>query len=1016
MVFTRNQKRKLELNNIDENHIDDIHLVNNNTNIQISKKKKKRISTKEYSSESDNNLIDDELTNEELTDEETDEETDKETDEETDKELTDDKSNDESSDKSNETLENNSEDRDLDIKQNIQNIITNSINQLVNKFKYSDTDKNGLEINEYDKFINYVDSIKDGSFFERNSVDDKKKQLKKLYNKEEITELNKQLKNIRSDYHNNGPSIIDILKMNNDISQKKKLLEKIYHFNNSELLTQDYDSNLKVLNLNVKGYSDPTLHDIEKEILKKSNNLEYSDNYREKILKSKMPFENKIIAYKRLEVMEAFEANDTSEYAKYKSWMDILLSIPYNLPNVVNNFDVNNKDEINPYVKNVRNVLDKRLLFLEKPKDQVINVVTQMIKNPKYTTNAIGLYGNKGLGKCHGKNTPILMFDGSIKMVQDVKNGEFLMGDDSTPRKVLSLASGKEELYKIEHITQNKSYIVNKSHILTLKYNNKKQLYNNKFKKSFIVTWFDCNKIKLYSKSFNYRNKDIQSIYNEAKSFLDSINEKNIVDISVRDYLNLDKKQQKLLKGITTNVIFSNREVSINPYIIGSWLGNENTTCDFTIKDPIIYYKINNILSQYKVKLFSINKDNYKIKEDYNPLSKTLYKYDLLKEKYIPNIYKINSEENRLLLLAGLIDSCGVTNKLENCYILNNINTRLSNDIVYLCGSLGILCEINNDKLIINNNKAIPVLGESLSLRKLTQNYLSSIKITSLGVGDYYGFELGDNHRYLLGNFIITHNTALVKSISEALDRPYRTINLGGESDSSLLTGHGFTYVGSCPGRIIEILRETKCTNPIILFDELDKVSETHHGKEIIGNLIHLTDTTSNNKYNYDKYFAGLEFDLSNVLFIFTYNDPNKVDKILADRLFKIKIENYTFEEKLEITKTHIIKTVLDQYKFKYDEIVFEQDTIYYIVESSKSDQGMRDIKRKFEIIISRINTLLLTDPTENIVRLKYKSLYDYYKSLPVTVLKSHVDTLLSESISNDDNDKFGVPPPGMYM
>lgn len=979
MVYTRNQKRKLDIDNndssndnVNDNFNDNfndnnIHLVNNNTNIIMLKNKKK--STVE-TVETDTDTILSEETS---------------------------------------ILEG-----EHDIKQNIQNIITNSVNNFIKKFKYSDTEKNDDETfsDDYDKFIDYIDSIKDGVFFERNSIDDKKKLLKNLYNKAEIKQLNDQLKSIHKEYKDSAPSVIDILKMDIDVSQKKKLLEKIYHYNNSDLLTLDYENNLKVLNTNIKGYSDPELHNIEKEILKQSNNFEYSDNYKEKILKSKMIFENKVIAYKRLEVMEAFESNDTSEYAKYKSWMDIMLSIPYD-QHAVNNFDISNTNKVKSYIKNVRTVLDKRLLFLEKPKDQIINVVTQMIKNPKYTTTAIGLYGNKGLGKCHGIDTPILMFSGSIKMVQDIKVGEFLMGDDSTPRKVLSLAHGKEELYKIEHVSQNKSYIVNKSHIITLKHNNKKQLYNNNYKKSFIVCWFDHNAIKLCSKSFNYKNKDYQEIYNKAKKFFDSINEVNVVDISVENYLNLNKNQQKLLHGFTQSVIFNNKEIPLNPYIIGLWLSNKD---DFIIKNPIIYYKVNKILSLLKIQLYNIGKNNYKIKRGYNIFNKTLHEYDLMKEKYIPDIYKINSEEKRLTLLAGLIDGSGKVNKLENCYELEIINKRLSQDILYLCGSLGISSYINKNKIIIENNRNIPVFGDSLSLRKIKKNYLSSIKLTSQGVGDYYGFELGDNHRYLLGNFIVTHNTALVKSISEALDRPYRTINLGGESDSSLLMGHGFTYVGSCPGRIIEILRETKCTNPIILFDELDKVSETHHGKEIIGNLIHLTDTTSNNKYNYDKYFAGLEFDLSNVLFIFTYNDPTKVDKILADRLFKIKIENYTYEEKLEIAKTHIIKTVLDQYKFSEDEILFEQDTINYIVESSKSDQGMRDIKRKFEIIVSRINTLLLTDKDENIIRLKYKQLYDYYQCLPIKVLKQHVDILLSESISNDDNDKFSVPPEHMYI
>jgi ATP-dependent Lon protease len=214
------------------------------------------------------------------------------------------------------------------------------------------------------------------------------------------------------------------------------------------------------------------------------------------------------------------------------------------------------------------------------------------------------------------------------------------------------------------------------------------------------------------------------------------------------------------------------------------------------------------------------------------------------------------------------------------------------------------------------------------------------------------------------------------------------------------------------PGRIIEILRETKCMNPIILVDELDKISQTHQGKEIVGTLIHLTDTTTNGKYTYDKYFSGVEFDLSKVMFIFTYNDPDKVDKILADRLFKIRVENYTTKEKLEITQQHIIKNVLQEFNFSNSDISFSKDSIEYIVKGSSSDEGMRDIKRKIEIVVSRINTLLLTKREDCVVDLKYKELYDYYSQLPIVVQKEHIDTFLHQSISNNEP----TPPPfGMY-
>ena len=117
----------------------------------------------------------------------------------------------------------------------------------------------------------------------------------------------------------------------------------------------------------------------------------------------------------------------------------------------------------------------------------------------------------------------------------------------------------------------------------------------------------------------------------------------------------------------------------------------------------------------------------------------------------------------------------------------------------------------------------------------------------------------------------------------EGNTRPFAFIALGGSSNGSTLEGHNYTYVGSTYGRIVDILMETKCMNPIIYIDELDKISKTEHGKEIVGILTHLTDTTQNDTWC-DKYFSGVKLDLSRVLFIFSYNDPSLIDKILLDR------------------------------------------------------------------------------------------------------------------------------------
>lgn len=491
---------------------------------------------------------------------------------------------------------------------------------------------------DYNNFYSAINSIYNGDFFERMPLENKQDELKQKYNKDDISKMSKELEMIHKNYYNNSPSVIDILNMDISLEQKQKLLEKIHNLVNSEMLTPEYNSCLKFLTSNISNNTDPELLKLEKDILKESLNNGSTDTYKHKILKSNMSFDNKVIAYKKLEIMETYEETDTSEYAKYKTWIDILLSIPFGIYNKATVTELNSSS----YIKNVRDTLDRKLSFLEKPKDQIINIVTHMIRNPDANINAIGLYGSPGVGK-----------------------------------------------------------------------------------------------------------------------------------------------------------------------------------------------------------------------------------------------------------------------------------------------------------------------------------------------------------------------TSIVESIAEALNRPFYMISLGGESDASSLTGHGFTYIGSGPGALIGTLANSKTMSPVVLLDECDKISETQQGKEIIGTLIHLTDSTTNKKYNHDKYFSGIEFDLSKVLFVFTYNDPTKIDKILADRLFKIKVENYTFKEKLEITNKHLIPGTIDKFKFNKDDVVFSHDAIKHLVNSTNSSHGMRDIKIKIKIIFSRINTLLLTNESDNIVNLKYKELYPYYKTLPVTIPQEHVDIFLNDSTAN---------------
>lgn len=179
-----------------------------------------------------------------------------------------------------------------------------------------------------------------------------------------------------------------------------------------------------------------------------------------------------------------------------------------------------------------------------------------------------------------------------------------------------------------------------------------------------------------------------------------------------------------------------------------------------------------------------------------------------------------------------------------------------------------------------------------------------------------------------------TGKTSLVKEgISKILNRPFAFIALGGATDSSFLEGHSYTYEGSVWGKIVQILVDSKCMNPVIYFDELDKISDTPKGEEIAGILTHLTDTSQNSQFH-DKYFAEIDFDLSKCLFIFSYNDESKVNPILRDRMYKIQTKGYEKKQKTVISNQYLLPKIREQVKFAQGDIIIPDESINYIIEN----------------------------------------------------------------------------------
>jgi ATP-dependent Lon protease len=243
-----------------------------------------------------------------------------------------------------------------------------------------------------------------------------------------------------------------------------------------------------------------------------------------------------------------------------------------------------------------------------------------------------------------------------------------------------------------------------------------------------------------------------------------------------------------------------------------------------------------------------------------------------------------------------------------------------------------------------------------------------------------------------------TGKTTLVKEgISKILGREFAFIALGGTGDASFLEGHSYTYEGSTWGKIVQILIDSKCMNPVIYFDELDKISDTPRGEEIVGILTHLTDTSQNNQFH-DKYFSEIDFDLSKCLFIFSYNDESKVNPILRDRMYRIQTKGYDAKEKVIISSNYLLPKIREQVNFKDEDIIIPNETLEYIISNSaltNEEAGVRNFKRCLEIIYTKLNLFRLVKPESNI----FGKDIELEVSFPFTVTKKVVDVL----IKNDE-------------
>lgn len=395
-------------------------------------------------------------------------------------------------------------------------------------------------------------------------------------------------------------------------------------------------------------------------------------------------------------------------------------------------------------------------MILRPYQEKFISELKQAMKSH----NSILARAPTGAGKCLGIDTPILMYDGAIKMVQNILENDLIMGSDSQPRKVISICSGEEELYRI---TPNKgdSFVCNASHILSLKET---------------------------------------KIANNHKWACKQNTKGTIINISVLEYIKQPKYTKHIQKFWRTGVDFAKDPVPLplDPYFLGIWLGDGTSTQpSITSIDNEVIMEVYNQAEKANLTIrsekaggrsfvYHITTGKRGGRTDKNKITNYLKELNLLKNKHIPHQYKVSSRENRLQLLAGLIDTDGSLSGSGYDYISKS--ETLAKDICFLARSLGFSANITKTKKqCVNNGKwgiyyRISITGntnevpcrisrKTASVRKQKKDPLvCGFKVESLGIGRYYGFELSGNDRlFLLGDFTVTHNTVVASYIANGV-------------------------------------------------------------------------------------------------------------------------------------------------------------------------------------------------------------------------------------------------------
>ena len=495
----------------------------------------------------------------------------------------------------------------------------------------------------------------------------------------------------------------------------------------------------------------------------------------------------------------------------------------------------------------------------------------------------------------------------------------------------------------------------------------------NTFKKEPIINFFKDyqNKIDKYIEIFTLKISD----YNVDKLNSKNTNLYNIIIQIIDEYHSIIYKSEnsytnfiKYIENIKVELL---NELGYIDFVNNLFIDNYNYL-ENNINNDLVNNINNELENNINNELELININTIPSEDVVNECMTQLTHFKKVKEE----LYKNNIiNKNNLILM---VEKLGEIESKLNIKIINNdeISNESENDIYninfkkYIIKNLTIFEEFINEwnSFILKKKDYIHQVDKILD--KCTYGQRDAKNQMKRIIGQWMNGTSKGQCFGLCGPPGVGKTTLCKNGLAKCLfdengeSRPFAFLPLGGATNGSILEGHHYTYMGSTWGKIIDILMETKCMNPIIYVDELDKISKTEHGKEIASILTHITDQSQNKEF-YDRYFASIPVDLSQVLFIFSYNDRDNIDRILRDRIQEIDIKSLSVKEKLVISQNYIIPEILNNVGFSQEEIIFGNDILTKIINQYTYEAGVRKLNEILYDIVRDINLKKIMEEME---------------------------------------------------